>query len=249
MKTLTIATATAVLALAAGTASAATVVALTGERSLALVDTDAMAVTDTLEVSGFDGMLYGLGADGSVMTIDPSSGKATGTGMIDIEVPEGAHYTVDFNPAADALRIMASDGTNLRSKIDQGAVTEDGGHAFAENDMHAGETPAIVAGAYTNSYASTEETALYTIDATIAGLIRQDPPNDGTLVAIGKLGVEEVDTVGFDILSDGEGGNRAWLMVGDTLYEVDLASGAATEVGAVEGLDGAVRDIAILPTM
>ena len=59
--------------------------------------------------------------------------------------------------------------------------------------MHKGEKPNIVAGAYTNSVKGAKETALYNIDATIGGLIKQAPPNDGTLNAVGKLGVK-VDT-------------------------------------------------------
>jgi hypothetical protein len=55
--------------------------------------------------------------------------------------------------------------------------------------MHKGETPKIVAGAYTNSIKGAKETTLYDIDATIGGLIKQAPPNDGVLNAVGKLGV------------------------------------------------------------
>ena len=102
--------------------------------------------------------------------------------------------------------------------------------------------------------ASTEKTTVrpehifvYNIDGTIAGLIRQDPPNDGTLKAVGKLGVALEKNVGFDILSDGEGGNEAWLMNGVTVYSVDLETGKATLVGIISDVGGGVRDIAILP--
>ena len=48
-----------------------------------------------------------------------------------------------------------------------------------------------------------------------------------SLNAIGKLGVK-VDSVAFDIWSDGKGKNEAWLMAGDWLHSVDLATGKAT---------------------
>lgn len=246
---------TALITLAAGPACAQTVIALSGDRTLSTIDAQNRKVTGTMEVTGFDGrllgidvrpadeMLYGLGANGTVLTIDPATAK----GKLEIALPADAKATVDFNPVADALRIMAADGTSLRAKIEAGTVTTDGRHAFAANDMHAGETPNIVAGAYTNAHKGAQSTALYTIDATIAGLIKQDPPNDGTLAAIGKLGVAGVDPAAFDILSDGNGGNQAWLLAGGTLYQVDLATGAATAAGEVDGIAAGVRDIAILP--
>ena len=249
----------AALGFGGGAAEAADVVALISSDTLAWVDTESGRVTSKAFVTGVsgrvlgidvrpsDGKLYGLFEDGTVATIDPATGVATRLETLKMVPPAGTHVTVDFNPVADAMRIMASDGTNLRTKIAGGAVAEDKPHAFANDDMHASETPAIIAGAYTNSYKGTEKTALYNIDGTIAGLIRQDPPNDGTLKAVGKLGVALEKSVGFDILSDGNGGNEAWLMNGATLYSVDLETGKATSVGTIGEIDGRVRDIAIIP--
>lgn len=259
MKTFVSIAALAVFGFGAGTAEAADVVALISNDTLAWVDTQSGRVTNRAFVSGVsgrvlgidvrpsDGRLYGLFEDGTVATIDPATGVATRLETLKTVPAAGTHVTVDFNPVADAMRIMASDGTNLRTKIAGGAVAEDKPHAFDGADMHASETPAIIAGAYTNSYKGTEKTALYNIDGTIAGLIRQDPPNDGTLKAVGKLGVALEQSVGFDILSDGNGGNEAWLMNGATLYSVDLETGKATSVGTISDVGGAVRDIAILP--
>ena len=218
----------AVFGFGAGAAEAADVVALISNDTLAWVDTQSGRVTSKSFVTGVsgrvlgidvrpsDGKLYGLFEDGTVATIDPQTGVATRLETLKTVPAAGTHVTVDFNPVADAMRIMASDGTNLRTKIAGGAVAEDKRHAFDSADMHASETPAIIAGAYTNSFKGTEKTALYNIDGTIAGLIRQDPPNDGTLKAVGKLGVALETSVGFDILADGKGGNEAWLMNGAT---------------------------------
>jgi hypothetical protein len=94
-----------------------------------------------------------------------------------------------------------------------------------------------------------KETTLYDIDATIGGLIKQAPPNDGVLNAVGKLGVK-AEAYAFDIAADASGGNEGWLMAGETLYRVDLASGKATEHGKIAGVGTmVVRDIAILPKM
>lgn len=242
----------------AGAANAASVAALVGNDMLAVVDTSAKKVTKTMKVTGLsgaligidvrpaDGMLYGVTDDGAVFTI-AMDGKATKKSQLDTVLAKGTAATVDFNPAADRLRVMGADGTNLRANVDDGKVIKDGSHKYADADMHKGEKPNIVAGAYTNSVKGTKTTTLYNIDATIGGLIKQAPPNDGILNAVGKLGVK-ADTVAFDIWSDGTK-NDAWLMVRDTLYSVDLETGKATEAAKISGVSGAVRDIAILPAM
>lgn len=86
---------------------------------------------------------------------------------------------------------------------------------------------------------------MYDIDATIAALVQQVSPNDGTLGAIGELGVEG-SSYAFDIAATEALENTAYLVVDNVLHTVDLESGAATEVGAIEGVDGMISDIAIL---
>ena len=201
-----------------------------------------------IDVRPADGMLYAVGADGGIYTVDTKTGKATMKSKLETMLPRWRLATVDFNPAADRLRLMGNDGTSLRVNVDDGKVTKDGNHKFADADMHKGEKPNVVAGAYSNSVKGTKETALYNIDGTIGALVKQAPPNDGILNAIGKLGIK-ADTVAFDIWSDGQGKNDAWLMAGDTLYSVDLASGKATMAAKISGAKGVVRDIAILPAM
>ena len=63
----------------------------------------------------------------------------------------GVIATVDFNPVADRLRVMGSDGTSLRVNVDDGKATVDGSHKYKDGDANAGKTPKVVAGAYTNS--------------------------------------------------------------------------------------------------
>jgi hypothetical protein len=252
-------------ALLAGTAlgtaaQAETVAALVGDATLAHVDTAAKKVVKTVTITGIagrvlgidvrpaDGMLYAVVSDGNVVTIDPASGRATAKSKLDTTLPDGTQMaTVDFNPVADRLRIIGPDGTNLRANVDDGKVTKDGQLKFADADAMKGKTPKVVAGAYTNSMKGTKETTLYDIDASGA-LLRQAPPNDGILNTVGTLGMSG-EGVAFDILSDGQGGNQAWAMSGDTLYKVDLATGKGDAAGKIAGVTGTVRDIAILPSM
>ncbi len=252
--------ASAALFITASAAQAAEVAALWGDNTISIVDTSQKKVVKTWNITGVagkvlgidvrpaDGMLYAVGADGGIYTVDTKTGKATVKSKLESMLPANVVATVDFNPAADRLRLMGSDGTSLRVNVDDGKVTKDGSHKFADADMHKGEKPNVVAGAYTNSVKGTKETALYNIDGTIGALVKQAPPNDGILNAVGKLGIK-ADNVAFDIWSDGNGKNDAWLMVGDTLYSVDLATGKATAAAKISGAKGPVRDIAILPAM
>ncbi len=248
--------ASAALLMGSVAANAAQVAALIGGDTIAMVDTAQKKATGTVKVSGItgklvgidvrpsDGMLYGLVDDGTVVTI-AMDGKATMKSKLETMLAKGVTATVDFNPVADRLRVMGSDGMSLRANVDDGKVTKDGDHKYAEADMHKGEKPNVIAGAYTNSVKGTKETALFNIDGTIGALVKQAPPNDGILGAIGKLGIKPA-TVAFDIQSDGAGKNEAWLMTDGTLYSVDLATGKATETAKIAGVTGTVTDIAIM---
>jgi hypothetical protein len=201
-----------------------------------------------IDVRPADGMLYGLTPDGWVVTIDTKTGNVTKKVELSSKLPAGAVATaVDFNPVADRLRVIGSDGTNLRVNVDDGKVTRDGNLRFADTDMHKGRTPKIVAGAYSNSMKGAKETTLYDVDASGA-LVRQAPPNDGVLNSVGMLGLS-ADRAAFDIVADGQGGNAGWLLAGDTLYKVDIATGKASEARKIAGISGAARDIAVLPGM
>jgi hypothetical protein len=240
-------------------AQAAMLATLTGDDTLTMVDTATLKAGKSMKLSGIagkiagidvrpaDGMLYALGVDGTIYTID-KAGKATMKSKMDTVLSAGALATVDFNPAADRLRVIGSDGTNLRVNVDDGKTTVDGKLKFAETDMHKGEAPMIVGGAYTNSVKGTKETALYDIDGKIGGLIKQAPPNDGVLGAVGKLGITP-KAIAFDIETTADGTNTGWLLADGALHKVDLATGKATALGKVTGLGTAARDIAVLPAM
>ena len=259
MKAHSLLAATAALLMTSVAANAAQVAALIGGDTIAMVDTAQKKATGSVKVTGIsgalvgidvrpaDGMLYALGVDGTIYTID-KAGKATMKSKMDTMLSAGAIATVDFNPAADRLRVIGSDGTNLRVNVDDGKTTVDGKLKFAETDMHKGEAPMIVAGAYTNSVKGTKETALYDIDGKIGGLIKQAPPNDGVLSAVGKLGITP-KAIAFDIEAAADGTNTGWLLADGALHKVDLATGKATALGKVAGLGANARDIAVLPAM
>jgi hypothetical protein len=258
MTRLLTATLLAATTLAAGTAAtlAAPAVGLVGEKTLVWFDTDTLEVTGMVDVEGVDTlwgidvrpadrMLYGVAGDGTVVTIDPESGEAARVSQLSETLPDGVAASVDFNPMADRLRIMGSDGTNLRADVDTGETTVDGNHNWEADDDNADATPMIVATAYINSFGTPEATAQYNIDAGLGALVQQTTPNEGVLATRGELGVPG-RTYAFDIWADAELNNTAWLIADNILYTVDLETGAATEVGALEGVDGLIRDLALL---
>jgi hypothetical protein len=255
-KTLTIAGALIAASLAANSAQAAGwIVGLVDGKSIVTIDPMSRKVASKVDIKGAasilaidvrpaDGMLYGVASDGNIVTIDVKSGQATMKSKLSETLKAGVTVTVDFNPVADRMRLMGSDGTSLRVNVDDGKVTVDGSHKYKDGDANAGKTPKVVAGAYTNSWKGAKATTLYNIDAATGMLVTQAPPNDGVLNTVGSLGMTVSGPVAFNIVSTGEDKNDGWLVAGGALYSVDLKTGKAAMVGKIEGLSGNLVDIA-----
>jgi hypothetical protein len=177
------------------------------------------------------GQLFGLGSSGRIYTIDIGLGIATQANMVTI-TGNDVDFGFDFDPVADALRIVSDGNTNLRATAGgSGTVAIDSNVQFAAGDVNAASNPNIVAAAYSNNFDGSTTTTLYGIDSNLDILVRQDPPNAGTLTTIGSLGVDAGSLAGFDITE----GNVAYavLNVGGAsrLYLVNLGTGSARLVG------------------
>lgn len=184
-----------------------------------------------------DGLLWGVGNAGGLYTLDVRTAVATPAGALTIAL-EGSSFGVDFNPAADRLRIVSDTGQNLRHNVNAGGVTLE--------DLDLSYVPAAIAtgisgAAYTNNdLVASTATTLFDLDATLDQIAIQAPPNNGTLGATGKLGGDAAAPAGFDIYSILEGdvavGQRAFaaFAIGSKsgFYRVDLLTGAATLVGS-----------------
>jgi hypothetical protein len=255
-KTITLAGALVASSLVATSAQAAGwIVGLVDGKSIVTIDPATRKVASKVDIKGAtgilaidvrpaDGMLYGVASNGNIVTIDVKSGQATMKSKLSEALKQGVTVTVDFNPVADRMRLMGSDGTSLRVNVDDGKATVDGSHKYKDGDANAGKTPRVVAGAYTNSFKGTTATMLYNIDAATGSLVTQVPPNDGTLNTIGGLGISLSGPVSFNIVSSQADKNDAWLATGGSLYSVDLKTGKATMAGKIEGLSGSLSDIA-----
>lgn len=244
------------LALIAGAANAATLAGLTADNKLVRIDTATMAATAPTAISGADrvvgidvrpadGKLWGLSATGQLLTIDPASGKATLGAMLSEKVALGERPVVDFNPAADRLRVIAANGVSLRINVETGATIVDKPLNYAAADAAKDKKPSVAAGAYTNSSKGAKATDLFHVDSGAGTLVLQSPPNDGVLKTRGALGVTGLADAVLDIDNEGEGKNTAWMVTGGWLFTVDLATGKATKVGQIKGMTGKLVDIAV----
>ena len=253
MKTLALAGALAASLTASHAAQAASIIGLVDGKTLVWVDPATRKVTGKADIKGAasivgidvrpsDGLLYAVSADGGIYTVDAKTGAATMKAKLSETLKPGT-ISVDFNPVADRMRIITSDGANLRVNVDDGKATVDGALKYKDGDAQAGKTPKVIAAAYTNSSnPKPAATALYDIDEA-GHLLSQAPPNDGILNTIGMLGVKIDGPVAFNIVNKGED-NAAWLVTGGTLYSVDLKTGKATSAGKLEGVTGKLSHIA-----
>ena len=224
-------------------------VSLTDDNTLVSFDISNLFEVDTTAVTGVDGVLlgidtrpadglvYGISTANDIYTIDPDSGEATFVSTLDTPFEGGTISGFDFNPAADRLRLVGDNDQDFRINVDTGEVTVDGTLAFAEDDLNAGVNPNVTAAAYTNSFAGTETTQLYDIDTLLNTVVLQSPPNDGTLVTVGDLGVDFDTLGGFDIVSAPDGGNVAFAVSNSTLYGINLDTGEASGLGEIGDSD------------
>ncbi|MEO6390501.1 MAG: DUF4394 domain-containing protein, partial [Pyrinomonadaceae bacterium] len=196
--------------------------------------------------------LYALSNTGNVYVINTVTGVATVVGTPITPALAGTEFGIDFNPVPDRLRIVSDAEQNLRANPNTGgAATVDGPLAYNAGDPNQGQNPNIVGAAYTNNFAGATTTVLYDIDSTLNILVTQNPPNNGTLLTTGALGVNPSNLVGFDIQTTNQGDTAyaSFVLEGETaskLYRINLTTGAATFLGAIASAS-TVRDIALAP--
>ncbi|MFM9902304.1 MAG: DUF4394 domain-containing protein [Polaromonas sp.] len=223
-----------------------------------------------------DGLLWGVSSAGRLYTIVPTTGVATFrvalTGAAATAIAASPTLTVDFNPVANRLRVITASGANFRiaaadvpatataAAVPAGTTAVDGSINRA-----GGAASTVLAGAYTNSFAGATATQLFDLDGTADFLALQNPPNDGTLVNQGTLGlgVDISNFAGFDIAGGQNGLILGAVRANDTgpflLRTINLTTGvvgvynpvstgtaptdAQSQIGGAAG--PAIRDIAI----
>lgn len=168
--------------------------------------------------------LYAVSNQSKLYTVNLANGFMTPVATLTTAL-SGTSFGVDFNPMADRLRIVSNTGQNLRVNVADGVTQND-------TALSPG-TPNVNATAYSNSFAGTTSTTMFTIDSTTDILYSLASPNSGIMTSVGALGVNVDTDNGFDIGGSSNTG-YALLRVGGTnsIYSINLTSGAATLVGS-----------------
>lgn len=200
-----------------------------------------------------DGNLYGVGNAGGVYTLNTTTAAATFVNRTTIAL-SGTFFGVDFNPAADRLRIISDNGQNLRHNVNAGGTTIMDGTLSYTAPATATAT-GVTGAAYTNNdLDATTATTLFDIDSAMDQVAIQSPANNGTLAATGKLTIDTTANVGFDIYSSIRNNvtvdNEAFASLTSAadnrvrLYSINLLTGKATSLGTFS-TQNQVIDIAI----
>jgi Domain of unknown function (DUF4394)/IPTL-CTERM motif len=171
-----------------------------------------------------NGTVYGIGGNGQTYSINLNTGVVNSVGAIGTAL-DGTSFGVDFNPVPDRIRLVSDNEQNLRVNPDTGGL--------AATDAAINPAGNLVSAAYSNNFAGATTTTLYTIDSASDIVNIQNPPNNGTQVAVGPLGLDTSAAVGFDIV--GAGTAIASLTVGGVpgLYSINLTTGGATSMGTL----------------
>lgn len=216
-----------------GAANAASLFGLTENNRLVTFDSATpgtfgsnIAITGTtatflaLDVRDSNGLLYGLGDDLTVYTINQFSGLASAIGG-PLAIT-GTNFGFDFNTVVDAIRIVSNNGNNYVANANTGTLMTTATPVFfAAGDPNAGFAPVVTGNGYIHGSASQ-----FAISTSRDVLVTQ-ANNAGTLNTVGSLGVAVGPRTSFDIGVDGVG----YLADVDRFYTVNLTTGAATFVG------------------
>jgi Domain of unknown function (DUF4394) len=177
------------------------------------------------------GQLYALGSTSRLYTLNMSSGAAAVVGTAPFTtLLSGTSFGFDFNPTVDRIRVVSNTGQNLRLDPNTGLI------AAVDGTLNPG-TPAVSAAAYTNNFAGATTTTLFVIDAATDKLYIQNPPNNGTLVEVGSLGINIGTDNGFDIGGRSGKAYGVFSIGGFTkLYTLDLTTGLVVGQADVTGM-------------
>ncbi|MGR8009344.1 DUF4394 domain-containing protein [Streptomyces hypolithicus] len=195
--------------------------------------------------------LYGVGDKGGIYLLNTDNAKATKVSKLTVAL-KGKHFGVDFNPAANRLRVISDTGQNLRHNIDDGmaplGTTVDG--TLTNPTMPPTTAKGVTGAGYTNNdLNAATATTLFDIDTVNDRVSIQSPANAGNLAPTGNLGVNAGPSAGFDVYYSAKKSTNcgfAALLAGGTyrFYSVNLLDGETTFKGTFPDRDQVV-DVAL----
>ena len=188
--------------------------------------------------------VYGVGDRGGIYTLDLQTAAATKVSQLTVAL-NGTSFGVDFNPAANRLRVVSDTGQNLRHNLDDPNGMPAMGQTVADTQLKAPPAAEVAKGVtgvayYNNDQDPATATTLFALDTMLDQITIQSPANAGSLAPTGKLGVDAQGDAGFDIHYDADAPTTtnhsrgiAALNVGGAyhLYDIELLTGRATLIG------------------
>lgn len=185
--------------------------------------------------------LFALGSSNRLYTLNVTTGVATAVSAAPFGPLSGANFGFDFNPVIDRIRVVSNTDTNYVLNPNDGTLQATATNLFfGAGDPNFGVSPNVAFSAYTNSVIPAPAmTQLYGIDSGLDILVTQ-ANSAGTLGTVGPLGVNIGAVGGFDIFGTGPNAVAYAAMLPaatsvSKLYSINLATGAATELGEIDG--------------
>ena len=173
-----------------------------------------------VDVRPANARLYLVAASGSggntalrLYGVDPGTGVATPVGSVPFATVSGSPaVAIDFDGAADVLRVVTSSDRNIRVDPDTGTAPA--------------PTP-LAPTSYEISSIAHDGAGLFGWDSP--GRRLMTVASDGAVAPVSGAGGPLGTATGFDVGADG----AALLVIGAGLHQVDLATGTTTPVGAL----------------
>jgi hypothetical protein len=191
-----------------------------------------------------DGLLYGVGNSGGIYTINTTTAAAAKVGQISTAL-EGTKFGVDFNPAANALRVVSDTGQNLRIAFASGTPVTNVDTPLNTGGAAPTTVTGVVGAGYTNNDADVNtNTTLFVLNATANAVQLQSPANSGQVVSTGTV-TPDVTDGDLDLYTKANGGQLGYALIitatDTTFYAVNVLTGS---IGAGRAATGLV-DIAV----
>ncbi len=213
--------------------------------------------------------VYGLTDTGRILLINLYSTplRATVVSTLNPRFAGGFQSLADFNPVANALRVIGSNdqnfavvnaatGGNLNQTVPQAPLV------YAAGDVNFGVDPNISAGSYTNNYVGAPNTIFYAIDYDLDTFVTIAPPltatgssntGQGQLQTIGRIKngagnmVNINPTADIDIYSTAAGVNTLVGINNETIFSIDLSQYASVPLGATKDVIYSSSNLNVTP--
>lgn len=263
------------LLVAAPTASAVQLVAVTPGNGLAFFDSASPSNTTSLGIAGLGLGQTVRGVDarprtGELHAVAAVTSTAANSTAFSYVIPRDSAFALfagstagplagwgdvpagwDFNPVADRARLVNTNDENARVNPFNGSLSAN------DTDITPAATTTLIGAAYDRNVDGAAATTVFAIDRNDSELVRiggvdgTPSPNGGVATPVGQLGValEPANDAGFDIAPDGTA-FAALTADADNLtrlYAINLATGTATPIGMIGNGTTEVRSLAVVP--